>query len=72
MSELEIRLRVKRNSPLSIADALIDNEISIGADRCREIAARERIRQIGLALLNFVDSDITIEKYRAERCEHDE
>lgn len=68
---MEIRLEVKHNSPLSIADALIDNENSIAVELHSRIVARERIRQIGMALLNYVDSDIAIEKYMAERCEHE-
>ena len=71
----EIRLEVKQDSPLSIADALIEREESILPDDVyTEILVRERIRQIGMALLNYVDSDITIERYisRAERCEHEE
>lgn len=75
----EIRLEVKQDSPLSIADALIEREESILPDDVyTEIMVRERIRQIGMALLNHVDSDITIERYmtteiyKAERCEHEE
>ena len=71
----EIRLEVKQDSPLSIADALIEREESILPDDAyTEILVRERIRQIGMALLNYVDSDITIERYigRAERCEREE
>ena len=75
----EIKLEVKQDSPLSIADALIEREESILPDDAyTEILARERIRQIGMALLNHVDSDVTIERYmtteiyKAERCEHEE
>ena len=75
----EIKLEVKQDSPLSIADALIEREESrLPDDVYTEILVRERIRQIGMALLNYVDSDITIERYMgienymAERCEHEE
>ena len=75
----EIKLEVKQDSPLSIADALIEREESrLPDDVYTEIVVRERIRQIGMALLNHVDSDITIENYMgienymAERCEHEE
>ena len=64
---MEIRLEVIQDSPLSIADALIKRERSLPDDAYTEILARERIRQIGMALLNYVDSDITIENYMAER-----
>ena len=67
MSELEIRLRVHRITPLAIADALIDNENSIAVELHSGIVARERIRQIGMALLNYVDSDIAIEKHMADK-----
>ena len=72
---MEIRLEVKQDSPLLIADALIEREESILPDNAyTEIWVRERIRQIGMALLNYVYSDITIEKYvgMTKRYEHEE
>lgn len=70
---MEIKLEVKQDSPLSIADALIEREESrLPDDAYTEILVRERIRQIGLALLNHVDSDITVEKCITEMMENNE
>lgn len=59
MSDFEIRLKVNRITPLAIADALIEYEIC-GNIEIKPIAI-ENLRQIGQALLNYVEADEKIE-----------
>lgn len=59
MSDLELRLKVYRTTPLAIADAIIEYETSCTI-RTKAMAI-ENIRQIGLALLNYVNADEKVE-----------
>lgn len=61
MSDFEIRLKVNRITPLAIADALIEYEI-YGNIETKPIAI-ENLRQIGQALLNYVEADEKIEMW---------
>ena len=53
---LKITLEIERDTPLSIADALIEYEKARVVSDFMLIAAKERIHQTGLALLEYVDS----------------
>ena len=53
---LKITLEIERDTPLSIADALIEYEKARATSDLMLIAAKERIHQTGLALLEYVDS----------------
>ena len=53
---LKITLEVERDTPLSIADALIEYEKARAASDVAQIVAKERIHQTGMALLEYVDS----------------
>ena len=53
---LKITLEIERDTPLSIADALIEYEKARAVSDVMMIAAKERIHQTGMALLEYVDS----------------
>lgn len=60
---LKITLEIERNTPLSIADALIEYEKARAASDVTLIAAKERIHQTGMALLEYVDSCERIDEW---------
>ena len=53
---MTIHLEVPNEQPLSIAEAIIERETSHIKEEYTIIIARENIRQIGQALLNYVAS----------------
>ena len=64
---LTITLEIERDTPLSIADALIEYEKARATSDLDLIGAKEWIHQIGMALLEYVDAceriDEWIERY---------
>lgn len=60
---LKITLEVERDTPLSIADAIIEYEKARATSGVTLIAAKERIHQTGMALLEYVDSCERIDEW---------
>ena len=60
---MTIHLEVPNEQPLSIAEAIIEREVSHIMDEYTIIIARENIRQIGQALLNHVKSSEKVDKW---------
>ena len=53
---MKIELEVQTDSPLCIADVLIHREVKKCKNEYMVIIARENIRQMGLALVNYAES----------------
>ncbi len=60
---LTITLEIERDTPLSIADAIIEYEKARAVSDVMVIAAKERIHQTGMALLEYVDSCEKIDEW---------
>lgn len=53
---MKIELEVMGDTPLCIADAIITHEMRFAKEEYTLLVAREGIRQIGQALVNYADA----------------
>lgn len=60
---MTIHLEVPNEQPLSIAEAIIERQLNCIREDYMVIIARENIRQIGQALLNYAESCERVDKW---------